>query len=774
MRRRTLAAFLLVACGLFLLFDSAGSTFGHYKIYTPYGTGDTIMQTWDAHIGANYNQPERKWIVECFDGEAVIGMGNGDDFTRIWWVWCKFMFPYKPPSQGLYPYYPSCHVRNFTIQFFCYTALQHEKTVNTFITGFYGKQWNFIMSRAPPPPPGDLLNPYKCCKTPPGYYIDYTACYYQPTHDQYWEYYDTPSYFLTFCATGYVMTGLPRKLNPYTNPDSHIDWIQCCRVGFGIKPIQPPPRSDNTTTYAPPTYSQAPRAYAYPPRQRGGPMAHSRFPVDPDSLLGGRALDRELAMNPQLMGTNLYPWSNGEPEGEVPGELDVPYGNTSQRPVPDSAYLSQLKAFFGPTEDSVTAGSAAQDPAQPLVNYDQEAMRHILIPSISGLEFSMGPVCCGWWRRTPVIIVIVALWGISVVVAVNRYYGTYTVYGSGDTIMTTFHAHGGPNHPHRKWHIECMDGEAVVGIGDINDDFQKFVYIWCKFMFPHKPPTNGLYPFYPNCYVQNFTYQYHCYNPKFHDATVHTFVTGFWDNDFQWWTFRDVVDYLQPYKCCKTPAGYYIDYSLCYYFPTHDIYGEYYDNVNQIMVTCATGYVMTGIGKKRDKWNDGPIPNNGMHIAFIQCCRLGYGPVPSFRPQKHTYTYDYYANNDYPGKPSGAYAAQYQGRNLGASGIPRGYVGSDRQPEPERQGRYLGTNVDEDDLYDHHAQSYAEKPYDNQPEQHNGEQARSQEMSPQQPYIRLETSQSASVQGAPLVGHIMASDAAHHEDDDMDTPYSEG
>lgn len=104
----------------------------------------------------------------------------------------------------------SCHVRNFTFSAFCYTPREHEKTVNTFITGkrpmtlnacpspatfvvsigfwckffvgFYGKQWNFIISRVPQ----DNLQPYKCCKTPAGYYLDYTACYYLPTHDPYW------------------------------------------------------------------------------------------------------------------------------------------------------------------------------------------------------------------------------------------------------------------------------------------------------------------------------------------------------------------------------------------------------------------------------------------------------------------------------------------------------------------------------------------------------------------------------------------------------------
>ncbi|XP_055355781.1 uncharacterized protein LOC129601083 [Paramacrobiotus metropolitanus] len=77
----------------------------------------------------------------------------------------------------------------------------------------------------------DYVQLFKCCATPVNYYIDYMSCYYKMTHDQYWEYYDH-AIFLVFCDTGYVMTGIGKKHNPYTT-DIHVDWIQCCRVGFG-------------------------------------------------------------------------------------------------------------------------------------------------------------------------------------------------------------------------------------------------------------------------------------------------------------------------------------------------------------------------------------------------------------------------------------------------------------------------------------------------------------------------------------------------------------
>ncbi|GAU96819.1 hypothetical protein RvY_08204 [Ramazzottius varieornatus] len=55
-------------------------------------------------------------------------------------------------------------------------------------------------------------------------------------------------------------------------------------------------------------------------------------------------------------------------------------------------------------------------------------------------------------------------------------------------------------------------------------------------------------------------------------------------------------------RCIYPPSlyctGYYVDYVSCYYVPTHDPYFEYYDSLNQLIVYCAQGYVMTGISKK--------------------------------------------------------------------------------------------------------------------------------------------------------------------------------
>lgn len=80
---------------------------------------------------------------------------------------------------------------------------------------------------------------YKCCKAPTGYYIDYTSCLYKPTHDQYFEYYDG-TVFIVLCDTGYVMTGVAKKIHPLVK-EYYLEWIQCCRLGFGSGPVIPPP-----------------------------------------------------------------------------------------------------------------------------------------------------------------------------------------------------------------------------------------------------------------------------------------------------------------------------------------------------------------------------------------------------------------------------------------------------------------------------------------------------------------------------------------------------
>lgn len=61
-----------------------------------------------------------------------------------------------------------------------------------------------------------------------------------PTHDLDWECSDSEHNFIVYCAEGYVMTGVSKKLNPWAR-EYRMEWIQCCRMGYG-KPynVQPP------------------------------------------------------------------------------------------------------------------------------------------------------------------------------------------------------------------------------------------------------------------------------------------------------------------------------------------------------------------------------------------------------------------------------------------------------------------------------------------------------------------------------------------------------
>ncbi|XP_055333055.1 uncharacterized protein LOC129584767 isoform X2 [Paramacrobiotus metropolitanus] len=208
-----------------------------------------------------------------------------------------------------------------------------------------------------------------------------------------------------------------------------------------------------------------------------------------------------------------------------------------------------------------------------------------------------------------------------------RYLGSIMAYGSGDTMLYVARNHGGPNTAKHKWNMECLDGEGMVGVHDWQDDFERIQMAQCKFLFPYKPPSHGLYPYFSSCVVRNYTGQFFCFDPQNASLTMNTFVTGLWDDDYTWFTYRSAAlgsaaDNYQPYKCCKVPNGYYIDYVSCYYVPTHDQFREFYDAVtHQIQILCGTGYVMTGLSKKLN-----PVTQL-YNLVWIQCCRVGYGPA---------------------------------------------------------------------------------------------------------------------------------------------------
>ncbi|XP_055334719.1 uncharacterized protein LOC129585860 [Paramacrobiotus metropolitanus] len=236
----------------FECFSAVNCTTRYYNSYTTYGSGDTVIFNYHIHGGPRI--PNRKWNCECLDGEAMIGIADYyDDFSRLQQTWCKFTYQYKPPAQGKYPYYGGCHVRNYTDQYFCFDPRNAEKTFNTFITAMWSNSYFWYINNVLV----TELNQqqYKCCQPPNGYYVDYTSCYYVSTHDFQFEYYDNYDHFIVFCTTGYVMTGISKKINPY-NFDYHIDWIQCCRMGYGAPEAHSPP-----VIYSP---SGASSYYSYP------------------------------------------------------------------------------------------------------------------------------------------------------------------------------------------------------------------------------------------------------------------------------------------------------------------------------------------------------------------------------------------------------------------------------------------------------------------------------------------------------------------------------
>ena len=96
----------------------------------------------------------------------------------------------------------SCHVRNMSDQYFCFDPQNAARTINTVMTAVWDNEAVWQLFRQTPGGPDrgtDLLQLYKCCKTPPGYYVDYLTCYYLPTHDAYFEYYDSTFHNMIYC-----------------------------------------------------------------------------------------------------------------------------------------------------------------------------------------------------------------------------------------------------------------------------------------------------------------------------------------------------------------------------------------------------------------------------------------------------------------------------------------------------------------------------------------------------------------------------------------------
>ncbi|XP_055342606.1 uncharacterized protein LOC129591101 [Paramacrobiotus metropolitanus] len=207
---------------------------------------------------------------------------------------------------------------------------------------------------------------------------------------------------------------------------------------------------------------------------------------------------------------------------------------------------------------------------------------------------------------------------LDVISVFAGYYDRHKCFGTGDCILGTNYFAGGYSDPYNKWLTECNDGEAMIGIFDAVRMFIGVEQVWCKFMFPMKPPSKGIYPFYSSCNVRNVTMgakEFYCYDKYWPKDTVDTFTTGLFSNVFQ----DPGVPSLM--KCCKTPAGYHIDYSRCEWKYTHDKRGEHYDGY--WLVKCETNEVMTGLGQAVN-------PNDGLnHFVWMQCCPVIYNGYAS-------------------------------------------------------------------------------------------------------------------------------------------------
>ncbi|XP_055350659.1 uncharacterized protein LOC129597215 [Paramacrobiotus metropolitanus] len=186
---------------------------------------------------------QSRWVMECHDGEAAIGFYAAGDYVAPSYMWCKFVFPMKKPSGGLYPYYDYCNVRDLTTgaptavgvsgdEFYCYDKYYPIDTYDTFVTaylypnvyyrtGILGQ--SLVVSR----------ESYKCCKLPLGYHLDYSRCMYKYSHDKWGEHYDENQMFLMKCDRDHLMTGIGKAEGP-NDSSAHYVWIQCCPFFYNM------------------------------------------------------------------------------------------------------------------------------------------------------------------------------------------------------------------------------------------------------------------------------------------------------------------------------------------------------------------------------------------------------------------------------------------------------------------------------------------------------------------------------------------------------------
>ncbi|OWA52479.1 hypothetical protein BV898_16932 [Hypsibius exemplaris] len=208
---------------------------GYYDTIACYGTGDCILQL----AAGGHADDQHKWNSECHDGEGIIGLNGGGDYQGFGTIWCRFLFPKKAPTFGLYPYYDYCNLRDISLrEFYCYDKLYPVDTYDTFATAVSSSQYY----------PGGLSvsSSYKCCRLPLGYHFDYRLCEYKYTHDRWGEHYGGPAWIVK-CDRNYLVTGFGQGHNPWTNA-LHYTWVQCCPFFYDLAFQIPHPPSNRTVT----------------------------------------------------------------------------------------------------------------------------------------------------------------------------------------------------------------------------------------------------------------------------------------------------------------------------------------------------------------------------------------------------------------------------------------------------------------------------------------------------------------------------------------------
>jgi hypothetical protein len=113
------------------------------------------------------------------------------------------------------------------------------------------------------------------------------------------------------CATGYVQTGIAKKKSPI-NAEYRIEWIQCCRAGYGAVRAQPPPIVQ-TPKNGPVAYSAnqvytpgvIPQDYAHQYRGKRSTVANTAIETGRHSILAEDALPGDSAARTPIISETM-------------------------------------------------------------------------------------------------------------------------------------------------------------------------------------------------------------------------------------------------------------------------------------------------------------------------------------------------------------------------------------------------------------------------------------------------------------------------------------